>query len=358
MRVLIVHPGPLPDFSVHDVFAGWYEALRELLGPGNVAPFALNDRLVAYSNALADTGERDEAGRPVVRNMFTEQGAFLASMEGLSHALLTFWPDVVLFISGFFLNAGTMTLMRMRNFKIVVLCTESPYQDDEQLMRAQLADLVLLNDPVNLGMFREHVRAEYMPHAYRPSVHRPRQGPRDPALASDLCFIGTAFKSRIAFFEAMDLDGIDVLIGGNDWGKLNADSPVARFVGSGLGNPDCVDNAQAIRLYQHARCGINFYRREARPEAGWTGDAYAMGPREIEMAATALPFLRDPRPEGDAVFPFLPTFDNPHEASGKLRWLLAHEDAQAVLGQRAREAIADRTFERNARQFLQLAGKL
>jgi hypothetical protein len=59
--------------------------------------------------------------------MFTEEGVFLASMEGLSHALLTFWPDVVLFISGFFLNAGTMQLLRMRNFKIVILMTESPY---------------------------------------------------------------------------------------------------------------------------------------------------------------------------------------------------------------------------------------
>jgi hypothetical protein len=41
MRVLIVHPGP--DFSVHDlgVFTGWYEALRDLLGPGSVAPFNL-----------------------------------------------------------------------------------------------------------------------------------------------------------------------------------------------------------------------------------------------------------------------------------------------------------------------------
>jgi hypothetical protein len=28
MKVLIVHPGP--DFSVHDVYAGWFEALQKL----------------------------------------------------------------------------------------------------------------------------------------------------------------------------------------------------------------------------------------------------------------------------------------------------------------------------------------
>jgi hypothetical protein len=313
---------------------------------------------VAFSNALADTHQVDETGHPIVKNMFTEEGVFLAAMEGLSHALLTFWPDVVLSVSGFFLNAATMQLMRMRRFKIVMLMTESPYQDDEQLTRGQLADLVLLNDPTNLPMFREHVRAEYMPHAYRPSLHRPLDGPKDPELCSDLCFIGTAFESRIHFFEAMGLDGIDVLIGGNDWGKLDPSSAVARFVGSPLGEPDCVDNAQAIRLYQHAKAGINLYRRETSPEECWDGTGWAMGPREIEMAAVGLPFLRDPRPEGDEVFPMLPTFDNPVEAGRKLRWLLAHDDEREEMARKARAAIADRTFEANARRFLALAEDL
>src|SRR6516225_9420109 len=127
MRILIVHPLLGPDFSVADVFTGWYEALRDLLGRGNVAPFALNDRLVAHANALVDTHQVDETGHPIVKNMFTEEGVYYAAMEGLSHALLTFWPTAVLFISGFFLNAGTMQLLRMRNFKIVMLHTESPY---------------------------------------------------------------------------------------------------------------------------------------------------------------------------------------------------------------------------------------
>lgn len=341
---------------MHDVFAGWYEALREL--GVEAAPFNTNDRLIAHANALVDTGTTDEDGHPIVRNQYTEGGVFLAAMEGLSHALLTFWPDVVLFVSGFYINAGTLQLIRSRRFKIVMLCTESPYQDSEQLERAQLADLVLLNDPVNLDMFREHVRAEYMPHAYRPSLHHPRTGPPDPDLASDLCFIGTAFASRIEFFEAMNLDGIDVLIGGNDWGKLDPSSTVARFVGSPLGEPDCVDNEQTVRLYQHARTSLNLYRRETSPAENWDGQAWAMGPREVELAACGLPFLRDPRPEGDAVLPFLPTFDSPAEASEQLRWLLGHPDTREVLGRRAREAIADRTFTANAKRLLQLIDSL
>jgi len=94
MRILIVHPLLGPDFSVADVFTGWYEALRDLLGRGNVAPFALNDRLVAHANALVDTHQVDETGHPIVKNMFTEEGVYYAAMEGLSHALLTFWRVV------------------------------------------------------------------------------------------------------------------------------------------------------------------------------------------------------------------------------------------------------------------------
>ena len=305
-----------------------------------------------------DTHVVDETGHPIVKNMFSEEQVYYAAMEGLSHALYTFWPDVVLFVSGFFLNAGTMQLIRSRNHKIVMLHTESPYQDDEQLIRGQLADLNLLNDPVNLAMFREHTPAEYMPHACRPCLHHPLDGPPDPALRSDLCFIGTAFPSRVEFFEAMDLDGIDVLLGGNEWGKLDPSSPVARFVGSGLGEPDCVDNAQGVRLYQHAKTGINLYRRETSITEGWDGEAWSMGPREVEMAATGLWFTRDPRPEGDQVLPMLPTFTSPEEASEQIRWALRNNTLRQVAAARARAAIADRTFENNARRFLALAEKL
>src|SRR5260370_34210213 len=117
-------------------------------------------------------------------------------------------------------------------------------------MRGELADLNLLNDPVNLEKFRELGPAQYMPHAYRPGVHHPRTGLVDPALASDFCFIGTAFESRIRFFEQLDLTGLSTMIAGNDWGKLPPESPMAPHVATGLGNPDGVTNQAAAELYR------------------------------------------------------------------------------------------------------------
>jgi hypothetical protein len=279
-------------------------------------------------------------------------------MEGLSHSLLTVWPDVVLMVSGFFMTAGTMQLMRARKFKLALLATESPYQTQEELLRARLSDLVLLNDPTNIEAYREFTKAEYFPHCYRPVLHHPRTGPRNPELSSDFCFIGTAFKSRVEFFGQLNLDGIDAVIAGNDWGKLDPESPAARWVGTPLGQPDCIDNAQAAELYRNALTSLNYYRRETGPEEDWDGQAWAMGPREVEMAACGLFFLRDPRPEGDKVLRCLPTFDGPGDAAEQLRWWLANPRSRRVAAERAREAIKDRTFMNSARRFLQLAEKL
>lgn len=70
---------------------------------------------------------RDEEGLPIVRQALSQEGAFTMAMQGISHALLTFWPDVVVFVSGFFTTAGLLDLCRKRRFKVVILNTESPY---------------------------------------------------------------------------------------------------------------------------------------------------------------------------------------------------------------------------------------
>ncbi len=362
MRALLVHPGP--DWSVHDVHAGYLEALREL-GVETMS-YNTNDRLVFYSRCLVDTGEQDEEGHAIVTQALNDRQAKTLAFQGLSHACYTFWPDVIIFISGFFTTAAQFELFRQRNHKIVILHTESPYQDQEQLMRGAMADLNILNDPVNLALFRELGPAEYIPHAYRPGLHRPRTGPRDPGLTADLAFIGTAFKSRVKFLLEMDLEGLDVLLGGSDWAQqLPEDSPLRKYLAND--EDTCVDNDEAVRVYQSARCGLNLYRKEREDGAqwglGWPGgvstavvsyEAQAMGPREVELAATGLPFLRDPRPEGDRVLHMLPRFGSPGEAGDQLRWLLAHEREREKMALQARAAIADRTFASNAKRLLQL----
>jgi hypothetical protein len=208
---------------------------------------------------------------------------------------------------------------------------------------------------VNIEKYRELDGAvEYLPHAYRPSVHYPRPvgEPRDPEVMSDFSFIGTGFKSRVEFFESMDFTGIDALLGGA-WLDLPETSPLNEYLAHGT--EQCVDNGTTARIYRSSKVGINMYRREFEDETP-EQDGWAMGPREVEMAACGLPFLRDPRPEGDGVFPFLPKYATAAEAGEQLRWYLAHEEQREKAGQRAREAILDRTFTNHARRLLSLLG--
>ncbi|HEY2060027.1 MAG TPA: hypothetical protein VGH57_16785, partial [Amycolatopsis sp.] len=200
MRWLIVHPGP--QFSVADVYTGWVEALRAL--GEDVLEYNLDKRLQVYDAALVETGNVDAAGHPEVRKLFTREQAIHLAADRLFGDCMKWWPHVVLGVSAFFVSPWYLDVMRDRGIKTVLLHTESPYQDDEQMSRGQFADLNLLNDPVNLDLWNElDIPAVYMPHAYDPDIHYPNWGERK----TDFSFVGTLFKSRAQFFSQMDFEG-------------------------------------------------------------------------------------------------------------------------------------------------------
>jgi spore maturation protein CgeB len=327
------------------VFRGWSEALTAL--GEQVMEYNLDTRLTFYDAAMIETGTFDDDGHTQLRKAVTREQAVTMAADGLLGAAYRWWPDVILCTSAFFTPPFVLEVMRSRGHKIVMLFTEGPYQTGMQLKMAEYAHLSLVNDPCDIEKYRELGPAEYMPHAYRPAIHHP--GPAVPELACDLGFVGTGFPSRIEFLEAMDLDGLDVLLAGH-WLSLAEDSPLRRLVAHDLG--ECFGNDQAADVYRSARCGLNLYRREAEDEHA--GEGWAMGPREVELAACGTYFLRDPRPESDELFPMLPSFTSPQEASELLRWALAHPQERAEAALKARSAIAGRTFEANARSLLRL----
>lgn len=345
MRWLLVHPGP--NFSVADVHAGWAEALRGL--GEQVVEYELDRRLTFFDMALVETGRSDGEGHPEVRKFVTREQAITMAADGLLGMVYRWWPDVVLCTSAFFTPPWVLDVVRSRKHKIVMLFTEGPYQTRAQLKMAEYATLSLVNDPCDIDQYREIAPAEYMPHAYRPALHHP--GPAMPEMVCDLGFVGTGFPSRVRFFEAMDLDGLDILLAGN-WQGLPEASPLRGYLAHE--EDRCLDNEQTAEVYRSARCGINFYRREAETEDKHVAGGWAMGPREVEMAACGLFYLRDPRPEGDELLPMLPSFTTPGQASELLRWYLAHPEQREKRAAAAREAVAGRTFESSARRLLAL----
>ena len=336
VKFLLVRPGP--TFSVQDVAFGWRDGLREL--GVNVADMNFDDRLDFYSSAHIDRS----AGEGEWIKAFDFADAMSLANKSIESVCYEFWPDVVLVVSGHFVRPHTLALMRARGHHVVLLCTESPYEDDRQLAFCEYADTVLLNDPVNLEMFRaRHPDVHYVPHAYNPAIHHPGAG--TPELKSDFAFVGTGFRSRIEFFEAVDFDGLDVILGGA-WVALDDDSPLVPLIAHR--RDWCMDNTDTAEVYRSTRSSLNLYRREAREGEGAHADGVAMGPREVELAACETFFIRDPRPESDDVLSMLPTFSEPAEVRPLLDWWLAHDREREDVAARARAAVVDRTFRNNA----------
>lgn len=348
MRWLLIHPGP--SWSVADVFNGWSEALTGL--GETVEEYPLDAALRFFNNALAETGEVRPCGCREVRKYLDRDQAARLAIDPILAAANRFWPDVILCVSAFFMQPWLLEILRDRGHKIIVIFTESPYQDDYQLKVAEYADLTLLNDPVNIDAYRKIGPAEYMPQAYRERVHYPP--PFGAVPEYDLAFVGTGFPSRVRFFDRMDLAGLNVRLGGL-WMDLPEDSPLRDWTAITDDTGDCVDNHEVAGIYRRARTGINFYRREA--EDGHAGEGWAIGPREVEMAACQLFFARDPRPESDELFPMLPSFTSPEEAADIIRWALRHPGVRAELATKARAAIADRTFTEHAKKLLRLLSR-
>lgn len=322
---------------MQDVYHGWLDGLRA--NGVRAVPFNLHDRLNFYADAQL---ERDGE----LRKALQMEGAVKITLEGLLGVLYEIEPDLVVFTSGMFLDYGVVDLIRSKGrSKLVMLHTESPYEDDRQVEAAQHFDVNVLNDPINIDRFPPGTI--YIPHAYRPDVHHPNGRVDD----HDFVFVGTGYPSRIEFFEKVEYGTARVAFGGN-WQEVDAGSPLAPLL---LHQPGmCIDNTDTADLYRSAAMSCNLYRgghpdEAERPELteGW-----AMGPREVELAACGTFFAREPRGEGDEVFPMLPKIHDPSELSDVLAWSLENPDLREDAAQAARAAIVDRTFANNAAALL------
>lgn len=307
-----------------------------------------SDRMRFFGKAMLEDYSREPCEtcgqHPVQAAMPDPEHIMRNATAGLLESCYLFWPQIVFYVSGFFQTEESIRLLRRRGHKIVMLHTESPYQDKEQMGRGQHAHLNLLNDPTNILKWRDLGPVAYIPHSYDPDIHYPAD---EPNYEMDFAFIGTMFESRCEFFSQISFDGLDAGFGGNGWDKIDDKyKPLLRYLRH---RPDeCVDNTETSRIYRLAKVGINFYRREG--EDAWKGEGWAMGPREIEQAACGMFFIRDHRPESDLTFPMLPAFETPQEAEELIRWYVAHDREREHAANLALGAISDWTFDNRARE--------
>lgn len=342
MRIVTVDPGV--DFSVMDVHRGLVKGLRQL--GVTVANFATSDRLASLTQSKMHLP--DGTVRPTFEKW--EDTVNIAN-EMLRGFIWTAMPDLVVITSGFFVNDVTLAVCRARGIPTVAVLTEQPYELSRELWLAGQVDHVAMNDPTYRLNFEQRCsNVWYRPHAYDPDLHHQR-GRTDEF---DAVWIGTSYRSRTDFLAAVDWpEGADVRLGGN-WQELDEGSPLRRFLIDPDNDESCIDNDDTADWYRRAAMSWNTYRKEA--EESHLAEGWAMGPREVELAACGTFFARESRPEGDELFPMLPIIDTPAELGDVLHWSMTHPDQRRDAAMKAAEAVADRTFAASAADLLARCG--
>jgi spore maturation protein CgeB len=337
-RVLVVHPGP--DFSVADVFRGYCRGFEEL--GWDVMQYNLGDRMT-----WASVAHLAAADGSFVKAFPEPEDVYSFALSGLYRAAYRWWPDVVVFISGFVMDQDTIEVFKSRGHKVACVFTESPYEDSRQMVVAPAFDAVTVNDEASLHKYDELTTAIYTPHAYDPTIHHPGFS----TYKSDCVFVGTGYPSRQAFMKRVDWTGIDFVLAG---GWKHADEALTSYLVHDI--EDCLDNEDTAEMYRGSATSFNLYRSENNGDVADSGDGWACGPREIELAACGTWFARQSRAESDRLFPMLPTFSSPEELGDQIRWALANPDKRDAAACAARAAIADRTFPNNVAALLGALG--
>jgi hypothetical protein len=343
MKLLVVHPGA--SWSTHDVHVGLVEGLRANGVP--LAEFRLDTRIARAHDFLHFLWRRQKKAAPDRAWPKPSSGDVLyQASQGIVERALERGCTDILIVSAMFLLPDRIELARRAGLRVWLLCTETPYEMENELRLAGLVDGVWTHERAAMPAFlKANPCAAYLPHAWRRGVHD--QPAAIVPKQSDVLFCGSFFDERIKFFEAIDWSGIDLAIyGGAE--MLPAKSPLKRFVRGNI-----VPNEQLVAIAQRSHLVMNLFRSAPAGVA-----AESLNPRCYEMAAARVCMVSDARAEIAEIFgEAVPTFSTPEEAGTLIRALLADSARLDRLAAEAASAVASSSWVERARQLVADLGK-
>lgn len=338
LKILMMHPGA--SWSTHDVFEGLRFGLS--YHGAATAQYKLDVRIARMSEWLMFNWEKSklpETEKPNARDI-----QFKAASDIIQRAVYT-EPDWIFIVSGMYVDIKIVEVLKRCGFKLAILLTESPYDDDAQVEFIEPFDAVFTNERASVERLRtRNPNTHYLAHAWHPAAHV-RQHPLVLANSgipeSDVLFIGTGFEERCQLLSAIPwgqpASGNAELSLYGHWTDLDDYATLKSAI-----RGETIDNPVAARMYQRARVNLNLHRTSKGISSDGTAHivhAESLNPRCYELAACGAFFLTDPRAELTDVFgpDLIPTFDSPDTLAEQLRiW----RDAPA-----AREAVVKAAFD-------------
>lgn len=346
MRVLVVGPGA--SWSTADVYAGLVHGLKA--NGVTVFEYALDGRIVDSNAWLMKRWRIAKKVNPAMTPPTKADVFYHAGMGALERALRN-QVDAVVIVSGMYLHPDVVIMMRQAGLLLTVLCTESPYDIERELTFARLCHGVWTNERTSVEVFRSVCpNVAYLPHAWHPQRHQADLQPNDlDAPAHDVVFVGSAFRERVEFLNAIDWTGIDFALYGN-WDGLGSRNGLRRYVKAYE-----TDNRAVAAIYRRAKIVLNLYRTSK----GWgrhadhimPDAAESLSPRAYELAACGVFHLSEPRAEVREVFgDLVPTFTSPVEAAALIRLWLADNHGRARVAASLPAVVAESSWVHRARQ--------
>lgn len=346
MKLLLISPGA--SWSTADVEAGLRFGLES--HGVQIVRYRLDERIDRSKRWLYTAWRRARRKQPALEKP-TVADVFYQAGVGAIEMALRHQVDAVLVVSAMFLHPDVMILMKRAGLRVVVLFTESPYDELKELSVARLVDGCWTNERSSVPAFqRVNVNSGYLPHGWHPERHRPGAQPGDEAFEShDVVFVGTAFSERVKWLSEIDWTGIDLGLYGS-WESLGSRHPLRRFLRGGA-----IDNTKTAALYRRAKIGLNLYRTSQ----GWGKDAPAiahaesLNPRGYELAACGAFHLSTYRAEVVEAFgPLVPTFSTPAEAEALIRTWLPNATGRADIAAQLPASVAESSWAHRAGQVI------
>lgn len=267
-------------------------------------------------------------------------------------------PDLVLVLDAAGRSFSTEQVDRIRalGFRTAVWLPDDPYHSDQTVEVAPHYDNVFTLESACVELYRSVGcrRVFHLPFAVN-SAHI-RQSRPDPAYASDICFVGSAFWNRVRFFDQIAdyLADKRLRIIGYWWERLSQYERLADRISNAWLSPE-----ETAKYYSGAKLVINLHRSTddaSHNENSRHIPAHSVNPRLFEIASCATLQLVDRRSDLPKLYVpgrDLATFETPDELVRLIDYYLTHEAVRrAMIRNSLYRTVTEHTYYKRIEQLL------
>lgn len=279
--------------------------------------------------------------------------------ESVKDLALRTRPDLVLVLLGDRFPGKEVEAIREAGMKTAVWLTDDPYYTDETVKYASHYDFVFTNESSTVPLYRSLGcrSVHYLPLAVNSGVFHPRRV--DRKYLSDICFVATAWKNRIAFIDriAIFLKNKNVKIIGPFWDQLKNYSLLSDKI-----YPSGISAEKTAMYFCGAKIVINLHRanddQTLFSKNSRNLEAHSVNPRTFEISACGSFQLTDVR--GDLNHFYTPsrdieTFSSTQEFVSKINYYLRNESKRREIAlEGLKTALKEHTYHYRLMKLLNI----